>query len=263
MVATQHLTAGEKIMEETPLIQGETRDLGSDSTLAHLIGQLSNKKRKKFRALCNAFPERGDVGIVKTNCYGLGCNSSLAGVFEKLSRVNHSCRPNAERWWDEERGVETVYAIRGIEANEEITVGYTGVAGSTQTSRKSLLNRAWRFECVCECCILTGPARQLSDKRRQFIGEVDGMVGYLPAREMIPKIKEALECAEKEELFGATMGRICYDGYQLALETRNLKQAKEFINRSHEQYLLGTGPGSEQTKKMARYVEAPKSHSAW
>jgi hypothetical protein len=263
MVATRDLAAGEKIMEETPLLQAETRDLGSDSTLAVLLSQLSNTKLKKFRKLYNAFPERSDVGIVKTNCYGLGCNSSLTGVFEKLSRVNHSCRPNAERWWDPERGVETVYAIRGIAVNEEITVAYTAVAGKTQAARKSLLKRTWSFDCDCECCSLTGSARDLSDKRRQFIGEVDEMVGNHPARKMIPKAKEALECCEKEELFGATMARVCYDGYQLALEIRNLREAQEFINGAHQQYLLGTGPLSENTKKMARYVEAPRSHPAW
>jgi hypothetical protein len=263
MVATRHLAAGEKIMEETPLLQGETQDLGSDSTLADLLSQLSNTKRKKFRKLYNAFPERNDVGIVKTNCYGLGCNSSLAGVFEKLSRVNHSCRPNAERWWDPERGVETVYAIRGIEVNEEITVAYTAVAGKFQAWRKSLLNRAWSFDCDCECCNLTGSASELSDKRRQLIGEVDEMVGYHPARKVIPKVKEALEYCKKEELFGATMGRFSYDGYELALETRDLREAETFINMAHQQYLLGTGPVSENTKKMAGYVEAPKSHPSW
>jgi hypothetical protein len=254
MVAARHLDAGEKIMEESPFLKGETSDLSSESFFAHMLSQVSKTKRKKLRRLYNAFPEQNDVGIINTNCFGLGCNSTLSGVFDKLSSLNHSCRPNAERWWDPERGVETLYALRGIEENEEITIAYTGVAGKTRAERKVLLKRGWRFECNCECCGLTGSARELSDKRRQLIQEAD---------EMVPLVKEALECCEKEELFGSAMARICYDGYQLALQTRNLILARKFINMSHEQRLLGTGPESEETRKMAGYVKDPRSHPLW
>lgn len=128
-----------------------------------MLSLLSNTKRKKFGKLYNAFPEQNQVGIVETNSYGLGCNSDLCGVFDRISRINHSFRPNAERWWDSERGVETVYAIRDIAVDEEITVAYTSVSGKNQEERKTILYRGWRFECSCGCCILTGSAREMSD----------------------------------------------------------------------------------------------------
>lgn len=129
VVATRLLEPGEKIMAEIPILRGTTDDLKQQSYMNSVLAQLSNTKRKKFQKLYNAFPEQDDVGIVRTNSFALGCNTDLAGVFDKLSRLNHSCRPNSERWWDPEQDVETLYALRRIEANEEIT-GLHGRRGS-------------------------------------------------------------------------------------------------------------------------------------
>jgi len=251
-------------MEEIPLLKGTTEDLKLQTHLDSTLAQLSNTKRKKFRKLYNAFPEQNEVGIVRTNCYALGCNTTLSGVFEKLSRLNHSCRPNSERWWDPEREVETLYALRNIEANEEITISYSGrTAGMSQSARQNLTSKAWRFDCNCDCCQLTGFARESSDEHRELIGMADDMVGFNPARRMVILIKKALECMDKEGLLGSFKARICYDGYQLALQTRDLREAKSFIRMCYDQYLLGTGPNSQETRKMLGYVQDPTSHIEW
>jgi len=265
MVTTRKLLPGEWIFEEIPLMQGETDDMRSASFVAMKLAELSKNKRKRFNRLCNMFPELNDVGIVKTNCYGLGCDNFLSGVFDKLSYLNHSCRPNAERWWQPERGVETVYAIREIPEGEEITIAYSGVYDMAREERQSHLLRGWRFECSCECCELTGRERSLSDKSRRLIAKVDRMVGsvsYEPQR-LLPLILEALECCEKEALFGAPQARICYDGYQLVLKMRDLIQAKKFIKRAYEQHLMGKGRESPETKKILAYVQDPTSHPMW
>jgi hypothetical protein len=259
MVATRKLIPGEWILEEIPFLQADTKDFKSPTFVASALERLSNNKRKKFKRLHNAFPDQNDVGIINTNCYALGCDGYRSGVFEKLSYLNHSCRPNAERWWDPERGVETVYAIREIQENDEITVSYTGVSGKTHEERQSYLFRGWR----CECCGLTGQDRSLSDKHRRLIGQVDEMVEFHGPRKLIPLIRKSLECCEKELIFGASQGRICYDGFQLALQVGDLTEAIKFIKRACEQYLLGTGPESSQTKRMASYVQEPTSHPSW
>jgi len=89
------------------------------------------------------------------------------------------------------------------------------------------------------------------------------MVGFYPAEGMIGLIRESLECIDKEGLCGASKARICYDGYQLALQTKSLREAKKFISMCYEQYLLGTGPLSENTRKMLVYVQNPTSHPMW
>ena len=263
LVATRHLPAGEKILEETPILQGETEKLKDSEYVTFALSQLSKMKRKKFGRLYNAYPEQKKVGIINTNCYALGCDGPRSGIFEKLSSINHSCTPNAERWWDPGRGIETLYAIRALDEGEEITVAYTWTAARRWAERQRLLFSSWRFTCNCECCQLTGTERESSDKCRQLIRKADVMVGFHSTTEVLPLIKESLKCCEKERLFGTVCARICYDEYQLALQTENLREATKFIKWAYEQYLLGTGPGSNQTKKMAAYVQDPTSHSLW
>ena len=125
LVATWHLSVGEKILGEIPLLQDDTQKLKDQAYVTFVLSQFSKTKRKKFERLYNAFLEQNEVGIINTNCYALGCDSHCSGDFEKLSCIIHSCTPNAERWWDPGREMETVYATRTIQEGEEITVAYT------------------------------------------------------------------------------------------------------------------------------------------
>lgn len=264
IVATERISKGEKVFEETPLLRGKTQDLRQRLNVAEAVANLSNTKRKRFRALFNSFPEEEDLGIIRTNCYALGTDSVYCGVFRKLSRVNHSCTPNCERWWDSHRDAETLYALRDIDVGEELTVWYTSdVARMTRSERQEMLRRGWRFDCQCECCQLTGPAQTLSDKRRTKIKEIDDEVAFNVSRGMIILLKMALEYAEEEGLRGTAKTRICYDGFQVALGLKNLAEAKKFIKMCHDEYLLATGPTSEETQKMRRYMENPTSHVMW
>jgi hypothetical protein len=264
-VATRQFVAGDKILEETPIIKGRTSEFKSLQWVKLAVANLLPTNREFFYQLQNSFPEKEEVGIMETNCYGLGCDNALSGVFEVFSRINHSCIPNAERWWDLEREVETLYAINDIKENEEITVAYSGdVYYRPLSDRQDLISRGWRFHCLCRCCQLTDPESvAASDRRRRFIGWVDKEVGFRAPHKMIQLVTRALEFIEEEGIVGVIKARLCYDGYQLALEIKNLEQAKRFIKMAYEQYLLATGPTSEQTTKMLRYVRNPKSHMAW
>ena len=257
--------AGDKILEERPIIEGRTSDFKSLQWVKIAVDKLLPINREKFYQLQNSFREKEEVGIMETNCYGLGCDNVLSGLFEVLSRINHSCIPNAERWWDLEREVETLYAIRDIKENEEITVAYSGeIYYRPLSERQDLISRGWRFRCLCQCCKLSDPeAIAASDRRRRFIGWVDKEVGFRSADKMIQLIMRALDFTEEEGIVGAVKSRLCYDGYQLALEIKDLEQAKRFIRMAYQQYLLGTGPTSEQTMEMLRYIRNPQSHIAF
>jgi hypothetical protein len=49
-----------------------------------------------------------------------------AAVFERASRFNHCCLPNACFAWNEKLGVETIYAIKEIESGEVSQVLQSG-----------------------------------------------------------------------------------------------------------------------------------------
>ena len=52
-------------------------------------------------------------------------NSFPNGVFLKVARFNHSCRPNAEFRWDQRAGRREVRAVRGVRGGEEVTISYS------------------------------------------------------------------------------------------------------------------------------------------
>lgn len=142
------------IFSERPLLHDFTIALTLDTYLAFALSSLSKTKIKRFKRLRNVFTERGDVGIVATNAYAVDHESRFCAVFDKLSRVNHSCRPNAERKWDSVLEVEKVYALREIKSGEEIIVSYlAGLDGLGLGERRELLMKGWRFECHCERCV--------------------------------------------------------------------------------------------------------------
>ena len=154
VIATMPISAGTKILEEPPLATGRT-DLRQPSYVRDHVAHLPDEERQTLGSLYNAFSEEDDIGLFRTNSYGLGCNSSWEGTFETLSRVNHSCRPNSERCWDSDRQVGTLYSLRDIQVGEELTVSYIDVAEMTRDERQSDLKRRWRFDCICECCSVT------------------------------------------------------------------------------------------------------------
>lgn len=261
-VAIRHIFAGEKILEERPILTGQMNEL--KQRFGIILAQFSSTKRRQILALYNAFPEYNDeVGILVTNSYGLGPQGRLSGLFPYLSRLNHSCRPNSERCWDHDREVETLYALRCIETGEELTVSYFDNAEMTRAERQCVMRTSWRFECKCECCSLTGIALEQSDNRRAFLKKVEELVTYIPPHKILDSVKKALMFLDEEGLGGSPRAHFCNTAYKLALSTRNVKEAKSFANESYTQYSLATGSTSQWTNQMHARMENPTVHIMW
>jgi hypothetical protein len=80
-----------------------------------------------------------------------------------VSRINHSCQPNAKHTWNEKLKQQTVYAIRPIAEDEELFLSY--LAGGTSEERKETLKEHFGFDCTCELCSLPPAQLQKSDYR--------------------------------------------------------------------------------------------------
>jgi len=103
------------------------------------------------------------------------CRSNVfpSGLFEKSSRINHSCCPNATMLSVERLnqdldnqlppnmrlapGKPNEYAIipvREIQAGEEVTLSYLGphVESRSTEARRETLREKYRFTCECEAC---------------------------------------------------------------------------------------------------------------
>ncbi len=71
------------------------------------------------------------------------------GFYRLLSRVNHSCEPNAAPVPSQrDDGVLPLVATRAIAANEEITINYMG----EQRQSRAEIFRMFGFRCACPAC---------------------------------------------------------------------------------------------------------------
>jgi len=53
-----------------------------------------------------------------------------------VSRINHSCKPNAKHTWNSKLGEQTVYAVRLIREGEELTLSYLEGGASVERKRE-------------------------------------------------------------------------------------------------------------------------------
>jgi hypothetical protein len=77
------------------------------------------------------------------------------------------CSPSAALSWDAQTLTMTVFAVRRIKKNEEITIAYIDPLG-VKAERQRKLELLYGFRCACEKCkvVADGPVRQ-SDEQRQ------------------------------------------------------------------------------------------------
>lgn len=98
------------------------------------------------------------------------------GLYEMLSRANHSCEPNTRLVpGDHEHKEAGLVATRDIEPGEPVTWNYSGsepfLAADWETRNHGLVNYM-RFVCQCPRCIVEAPAqlRNPAEQLRYFDG---------------------------------------------------------------------------------------------
>lgn len=127
--------------------------------LASLLGRRGERVVELLRPPAGVAPEEvwRLLQVVECNTFGVesrggGC---LTELLPRISRLNHSCLPNALRGPGTEDGVVEVRAIRAIGEGKEITISYIDEEAllSSTCERKERLRRRWQFDCGCERCL--------------------------------------------------------------------------------------------------------------
>ena len=104
-----------------------------------------------------------------------------SGLYKTISRINHSCAPNAVWSWiegDESKVEIQVRVVREIKEGDEILVSYLGSTnafGSKDKRQEELRNR-WDVTCNCEVCSLTGDKLIENERARKKIRDLDAVV---------------------------------------------------------------------------------------
>ena len=177
--ARRDLEVGTVIMRETPVlkilppdyVKGSGYPMNAVSQLlrADFI-HLSAEEQEEVMSLAYystaADKNTSDtLGLIfKTNAYKSG---EEIGLFPKIARINHSCRPNTSYFWHAKSNRRVMYANRKIKKGEEILDSYISLLLPQEERQKHL--RPYGFTCTCEACAAQRKAKQESDKRRMTI----------------------------------------------------------------------------------------------
>jgi hypothetical protein len=149
------------------------------------------------------------IAIHRTNFITAG---EKTVVCVKVSRLNHSCLPNAHHQWNENIGAVTVHAMKDIATGEEVVITYVPLCldRATRTARLG-------FKCICAACDASTAFGEASEMRRKILSLIDDELVtqrwltahgvYNDHREDISAVIKSMKLLEEEGIDGWEMTR--------------------------------------------------------
>ncbi|RDX42429.1 hypothetical protein OH76DRAFT_1362869 [Lentinus brumalis] len=182
---TADVERGGRVMCERPLVVYPQflpfhRDLPPERAYPELedaLARLPPDRCEAFFRLANSHPQEPsrEKGIVDTNALHIGLlpgsTQQYAALCNDISRINHSCSPNAAYRFDLATFSFEVRALFPIPAGCQVFISYIDPA-LPRVSRQQALSD-YGFTCACAYCSLTGPTLEQSDTRRALIARAD------------------------------------------------------------------------------------------
>ncbi|EJD51662.1 SET domain-containing protein [Auricularia subglabra TFB-10046 SS5] len=162
LFASRRIERGECILREPPLVvkPGEA-SVQSTLSFQQRLENMHPRALKAFDALydCHRVTGAERLGILRTNGIALdipGSSLMYGGVFELISRLNHSCAANVTFKWSFQDFQGSIWATEDIQAGQELTFCYfTNGERVPREFRRAELLRKYKFVCTCAKC---GPA---------------------------------------------------------------------------------------------------------
>ncbi|KAJ8522243.1 hypothetical protein ONZ45_g1171 [Pleurotus djamor] len=132
-----------------------------EEVLQQAFERMDEKTRRRYMALHDCHAHEGTsgplFGRMRTNGFqitfanGAPENGAVySSVFDNLSRLNHSCSPNAAMSWSPQTFSRQCYALRTIKKGEEITTTYMDISLSYADRKRTLLT--YGINCTCKAC---------------------------------------------------------------------------------------------------------------
>ena len=203
-----------------------------------------------------------------------GTGESSSAVCIKMSRVNHSCLPNAYQVDEPGYGVKMLIVRRSIKEGEEITIAYLDHFDPVRfndatTARgaglgKLILSEKYGIKCSSDCAC----HEEVYLEEVQRAGELDAMIlkqgSYGKVQDALRNVDSLLRLFDKPDSATSaptTRLRALYDGFQIGITKRaTLKKAMKYAKEAHVLAVHVYGSGSEEAVKWKRYLEMPSSH---
>jgi len=195
-VAERDISAGELVLSECPglWLQSHFRRRGLVGNIVSAYQAMSEASREEYLNLANKYDiDQGHWSEYSKEIFKLRqeelrtlgltdmseetatrlwqiyeTNSFPNGVFLKMSRLNHSCCPNAEFSWRQRTGRREVRAARKIIQGEEILISYSRIGRETSTRvRRGYLRDVYHFLCDCVECDKTEEEMEEEEKQAE------------------------------------------------------------------------------------------------
>jgi hypothetical protein len=150
-------------------------------TLKHTLISIFGRKGEGEVAWPNPKEHVMVLSIFRNNAFNLGKSSEYQqAVFPRISRINHSCVPNAQGNFHDVLGKFNIHATRDIERGEELTLNYLQELGAGREKRQERLLGGYGFACECPACDLKLETARDGERRRVKMHEelatyVEGM----------------------------------------------------------------------------------------
>ncbi|KZL80292.1 set domain-containing protein 5 [Colletotrichum incanum] len=216
--ALQKIPAGTRIIDESPLFTIDpgrlVRGQGfAFAAIAAAVDEAFAALNTTARAAFLSCPEHRDLDdedeaawsrealIFRTN--GFTMAGGTVGIFPRIAKLNHSCRPNAGTASVGGSGSEgaarrVIYAARDINAGEEVTITYAPLVQTTDERRARLAQ--WGFTCDCAACTARDDDKQRVEMKR-LMGVIETELGSDDfGRDVLPDAEKLVRLVEEVEL---------------------------------------------------------------
>lgn len=147
-----------------------------EKKLQSFVDRMLPERRATLMALANSNKHDGSgpiLGRIRTNGFGGNSQWTWRGdgepsgrytlVYDQISRLNHSCRPNAAYTFYDASFSMGVHAVRDIAAGEEILISYVLLCHPYEERKAQLA--PYGIDCKCDACV----GHIISDARRARI----------------------------------------------------------------------------------------------
>ncbi|KAM7187271.1 hypothetical protein V8F20_011026 [Naviculisporaceae sp. PSN 640] len=179
VVATRDIRRGEIIMVDVPAVLVGTEFLQDVKAhhrrrlIKRAINQLPAATRREVWSLSRNTGKYEIDAIMGANANSVAVSDDgiHLGIFPKVSRINHSCRPNAYYRFSEKRLTMEIVSYTAIDKGEEITLSYVPLETKREERRKYLKDN-WDIDCECSLCKATDFDQNESEVSRRRINEL-------------------------------------------------------------------------------------------
>jgi hypothetical protein len=145
---------------------------------------------------------------------------------------------NAQKHWNQRIKRHTVYALRDIPKDEEITIYYLGYDSSREVRQKKLQDK-FGFLCSCRLCSLPAQQSRKLDERLERIDYLDDLIGR-DGMQMQFSLRSLRYADERVRLYNergpgnSGLPRVYLDAAQIAVANGDLARGRIFAERAVE-----------------------------